>query len=293
MSYLTGIGGIAPEDTDTIAAGDKATVGVSAGDSTRAWVANTMNSVQFGESLILRYISDHGLGEGARLPSEEELAAILECEPQALESAIELACQRGIIGRDPVVGLIVEAPLAIRDQEALSFSRSAARHGAELVTMLKEASIRLPRTDPDEPFTTELERRAQKVLGLDEDEPFVVITRHRMLHRDRQDVDPRVIHRVFLDPKRFPTSFLSDHNFERESLVDIYNRHGFTIKTRSDALRARTATLSERNDLKISLGQPVLDLDQRSVALGPGGGTPFVIEYLKATYWNITFEFER
>lgn len=246
------------------------------------------------EGLIHRYISDHGLGEGAQLPSQTELVALFGCDAKALAGGLEAALRRGVIAKGPQGDWVVESPLVVSDQESLSFTRSALLHGEQMTTSLHEAALRYPRDDADDPFTTDLESRAHEALGLADGEPFIVITRYRSLHSGSHEVDPMVIHRTFLDPKRFPATFLKNHDFERESMVeDVYKRYGYTIEQRLDAMRARTASPAERADLKIGLGQPVLDLEQRSMARGPDGAEPILLEYLRATYWNITFKFKR
>ena len=243
------------------------------------------------KSIIYRYISDHCLNEGEQLPDPKYLAALYGHKVTAVESALEVACQAGILVRSPVGGFVVRS--IPKEQAWLSFSHSAALHGKRIdKTTVREAKLRLPLLDPDDPITTGFEKEAHRTLGLEEGEPFIVISRIRLLGGSDSDA-PRVIHRVYLDPKRFPISFLSDHDFALESIVRIYNHHGYVIRRRMDRARARLACPSERIDLEINLSDPVLDVAQHTVATAQDDQTPFVLEYLRATYWNLTFEFER
>ena len=250
-----------------------------------------MNGEKSIETLLYKYIGDHGLHDSDALPYPDELASSLGCDIGALDSAIEAACTRGVLARSETSGLVVQSLLAMPDQEWLSFTHSAKVHGEEMRTTVHEARLRLPVEDSEDPVTTEFEREAYKALGLEKGNPFIVITRIRRLHSPRGD-DQRVIHRAYLDPKRFPETFLSDHDFARESLVHIYNSYGYRVQKRADAMKARLACPAERNDLKIGY-EPVLELQQRTIASGPDSDDRFLLEYLWGTYWNLTFEFER
>lgn len=252
-----------------------------------------MNGTQSVEVLIHRYIRHHELGKGAQLPSQADLAAACRCDEQALVAGLESALGRGVITRGPQGSWVVQSPLVMRDQESLSLSNSAREHDEILERSLREVALREPIDDPDDPFTVDLERRAHAVLGLGEGEPFIVINRLHFFQRDGKDLDPRVIHRLFLDPKRFASTFLDDHDFSKESMIDIYNRNGYIIAERPNAIRSRAASTPERIDLRMELGAPVLDLEQRTNAYQLDDSTPILLEYLRATYWNITFDFLR
>lgn len=251
-----------------------------------------MNSQKHDETVIYRYIFDHGLKEGDPLPLQDEFALMLMVDASSLDSAIDVARERGVISRDATGGLTVKSLRLIPDQEWLSFSHSAKMHGKAVRTELVEAKLRPPIVSADDPVATDYEQAAHEALGLEKGDPFIVISRIRWLDDPASD-DPRIIHRAFLDPKRFPETFLKDHDFERESLVHIYNELGYKILRRKDAMRARGACLAERNTIKTDLNGSVLDLEQRTIASGPDANESFVLEYLRATYWKITFDFER
>lgn len=241
------------------------------------------------EGLIHRYISDNGLRTGAILPPDADLATALGCDAPALVEQLAAAEQQGLIAK----GWVVRSSPVMRDQKSLSFSRSAKLHGEEEERILLEAALRLPRKTPEDPITTDFEARAQKALGLNPEDPFLVIRRLRLLHKDGDKEHAGVIHRSFLDPKRFPANFLAEHKFDKESLIDIYNQCGYIIDKRYDTFVSRPATPEERLAFKIDLGKPVLDMEQRSESRVRDTSEIVLIEYLRATYWNLPFELVR
>lgn len=240
------------------------------------------------EGLIRRYIVNHDLRNGTRLPPESDLAAALRCDLPTLAKELEAAAEEGLIGRDWFVHL----PISVRDQQALSFGRSAQLHGEHEHRRVLEAARRLPLVDDEDPITTELERQAHTALGLGEQEPFLVITRLRLLAKDDGVIHAGTIHRAFLDPKLLPSDFL-ERDFEHESLIALYNTCGYFVDRRKDTFVSRLAAPRERIAFKLDLIKPVLDMEQRSMATRASDGQSCLIEYLRAAYWNIPFDLER
>jgi DNA-binding GntR family transcriptional regulator len=241
---------------------------------------------------IYRFISDHNLTDGDTLPELDRIAASTGSDATAIKLGLDVACRSGVVQCVTDGQYSVRSLSAIPGQEWLSFSHSATTHGEEVSTIILEASRRLPKVDPEDPIATEFDRDAHAALGLNEGEAFIVISRVRLLSSPAGN-DPRVVHRSYLNPHRFPDTFVDDHDFANESLVGLYNAHGFMIGRRYAAARARLACPAERSALGIELRQPVLDLAQRTLATTDEKKTPFVLEYLRATYWNLTFDFER
>jgi DNA-binding GntR family transcriptional regulator len=134
-----------------------------------------------------------------------------------------------------------------------------------------------------------MEKRAHQALGLSEQAPFIVIARLRLLHNE-----PRVIHRAYLDPDRFPKDFLGSHNFEKESLIHIYNQSGYEVTSRDTALTARFTNPYERTLFytyhKDVSGRPILGSEQKLFAIDPKTRTPFVLEFLQASYLDWVYE---
>lgn len=165
-------------------------------------------------------------------------------------------------------------------KKSFSFSKSARKH--ELETVLIEAALRLPLSDKSH-YLYRVERDAQKALGLSKRSPFITIRRLRML--DRQ---PGAIQQVYLSPARFKRNFLKRHDFQSESLIDVYEANGYRLVSRDTVLGARFANLYEVNLLsKYSPGlitRAVLDAEQQLFAQEAPEGSQFVLEYLKATY---------
>jgi DNA-binding GntR family transcriptional regulator len=253
-----------------------------------------MKGNQLAETLIYRYIGDHGLRDGEYLPAPEQLAAALDLKLPDIESALDAAFRSGALIPGSTGGWSVKSLQAMPVRRWSSFSHSAALQGKQVKTTLSEVRLRLPRIDQEDPIATGFDKAAHEALDLKDGEPFIVISRVRSLSSAGGN-DPRAIHRAYLDPKRFPKNFLDEgvHDFTQESLMQIYHDCGYSIRGRTDSVRARLACPAERSELKIELREPVLDLEQRTIVTAQDSEVPFVLEYLSATYWNLTFEFER
>jgi DNA-binding GntR family transcriptional regulator len=168
------------------------------------------------------------------------------------------------------------------DHDAFSFARSAVSHGRPLKTDLISKASRLPLSDEEHPFFT-VEQEAHRALGMSGNAEFLVIERARLL-----DGQPSAIHRVFLDPARFPEDFLIRHNFETDSLIEIYGRYGHKLLSRDTVLTARGTNTYEINLLqkryRSETRRIVLDAEQQLHAADSTTRKPFVLEYLKASY---------
>lgn len=178
-------------------------------------------------------------------------------------------------------------------KDIFSLSKEALKQGHPLQTKLLEKQIRLPLEDKDEVVWMAMERRAQASLGLNPDEPFIVIVRFRKLLVSPDLAAQYAISRMYLNPACFPTDFLDDHDFAQESLTHIYRHYGYELTRRNTVLQARVPNLYERVDLKvngydISPIHPVLHAEQELFAKAPNK-QEFHLEFLQATYVNWTY----
>lgn len=249
-----------------------------------------MKEISSIEYRICAYINDCGLKEGSALPSDQEIANELKCDVKSVAEALDAAARQGKISRQEGAPSLVLSPAAFHEQDEFSFTKSAHVHGETLTTEILERRVRPPCTnDPDDPLAplAPFEDRAHHALGLNGQEPFIVVARLRRLGGH-----PRVIHRVYLDPKRFPTTFLEDHDFEKESLIHIYNHYGYVLKSRDTMLTARLPTQNERLNFDIRLFVPILGVEQELIALAPDTPAPFTLEYLQASYVNWHYRIE-
>lgn len=235
------------------------------------------------EVLLDRLIAETAMQNGDLLPPVQALADRLGQPVDAVRAAIDEIIDKGKFVRTANGEVIVAMPRITDAGRLFSFSGSAARHGERLVTQLLEpAAMRPPISDETHPFF-DLEQRAHTALGLTPDQPFIVILRARHLHGQ-----PKVLHRVYLDPRRFPADFLSAHDFGAESLIDIYHRGGYRLLSRDTVLHARHSNRYEDNVLA-GIGREVrlpvvLDAEQRFFATDDSAGKPCVLEYMQATY---------
>jgi DNA-binding GntR family transcriptional regulator len=177
----------------------------------------------------------------------------------------------------------------LHDQNAFSFTKTAEKLGQMWETSFEDHQLRLPlREDAEEDNTlAQLEKRAHKALGLEAGDPFIVVVRVRS-----HDQQPQLIQRIYLRPNDFPQSFLQDHDFARESLVDIYEKYGYQLTSRNSTLTARMANLYETNELGIRLGKPVLVAEQELFAVDSSNGNSVLLEYLEATYVDWSYRIE-
>ncbi len=243
------------------------------------------NSIQ---SRIHAFIRENRLEEGASLPSTEVLGTLWGCRTQAIAEAVEAAEQSGWIRRQADGSAIVLSTLIHHDAEEFSFTRSAHLLGEEVRTevIVREMVVRLPLTDNP---LQQIEKTAYEALGLKNPEPFIVIPRIRYLGGK-----PRALHRAYLDPRRFKPTFLSDHDFAKESLVHIYGSYGYTLTSRDTTLTARLSNPIETQDLALQNAPytPVLVAEQHLFALDPATKTPFTLEFLQGTYLNWQYRIE-
>jgi DNA-binding GntR family transcriptional regulator len=223
------------------------------------------------QQLILDDISKRG--KGAQLDSDANYAQRAECSVPTVKRAMADLERLGfVIRRRGRKTKSSERPAVVSGTE-FSFSHSAKESGCELVTRLIEKSCRLPsRTS-----IGDVEMRAHRALGLKRDESFFVISRRR----DLNDT-PRVIHRSYLNPSHYPPTFLADHDFENESLLEILEKYGLRINGRETRVRAGLPTETECELLSIE-NEPVLNVEQSLYATSPNGRL-VTAEYLHATY---------
>jgi DNA-binding GntR family transcriptional regulator len=262
------------------------------------------------EEMIQNFVIKQGITQGSALPSDEEFLKIFSgktrkaefqefrkpelrgLSKQPLVRALDELARKGIVMRRagaPTTFCSLTPrlydleftyddfdPERSPDQEAFSFGHTTREvYGRELTNRLIEKSLRPPLKDGD---LAALERSAHKALGLRRDQRFFVIARARIV-----DGRPRALHRLYLDPACFAASFLLDHDFEKESLIRIYNQSGYRVNRRDTVLRARFPTAQERALLSIER-EPVLEAEQETHVIHLASGAGRLLEYLQAVY---------
>ena len=216
----------------------------------------------------------HRFENGAELQSDAAYAKRAKCSVPTVKRAMaDLARLGFVIRRKGRKTRSSDRPGVVSGAE-FSFSRAAKERGTKLTTRLIEKSCRLPsRMSPGD-----VEMRAHNMLGLKRDEPFLVIARRRDLNGR-----PQVIHRSYLNPSHYPTSFLARHDFEKESLLEIVEKYDLRIQGRETRIRAAFPTEQECELLEVEK-EPVLNVEQSLYAMCPATEEIVVAEYLHATY---------
>lgn len=236
------------------------------------------------ENALRDYINSRQLEDGAVLPAVEALANELSVQEEELLAAIRSAERRGEIARDEEGRMFVHSPPVIADNDMFSFKSSAALEGTELYTAVISASV-LPISAEERPDS--VEQLARRSLSLASNDECALIYRIRSI-----EGEPRVIHRAFIDPKRFPPSFLHDHDFSTKSLVEIYQEYGYRITHRNTMLTAELPNQEELDIFRCSSQEPLLDAKQELFAQDPVSGQSFIIEFLHATYMRWSYRIE-
>ena len=240
------------------------------------------------EALLDRLVVEDRLAPGSRLPPLDDLAARLGYAPQKIEPALAAAVTKAKLVRAPDGGFEVALPSPRDDSPRFSFSTTAAHNHERLVTaLLDQPKTRLPFDDEHPLHPTEC--RAQEALGLNPDQPFLVIARVR-----HWNGKPKVFHRVYLDPARFAPGFVAGYDLEKQSVLDMYRNAGYRLLSRDTVLHARVTNRYEDNlllHLKRDVHlQPVLHAEQSffatHAASGEGSEDRFVLEYMQATYFD-------
>jgi DNA-binding GntR family transcriptional regulator len=262
------------------------------------------------EEMIQDFIVKRGLSEGDKLPSDQEFLDIFTGDnkkpeyrqfrnlgldglsKQPLIRALDELARKGIVVRRAgapttfrsLTPRLYDQEFSYEDfdreqspeQEGFGFGHtSRVVYGREYTNRLVEKSLRPPFKDGD---LAAVELKAHKALGLRRENAFLVISRIRIL-----DGRPRAIHRSYLNPGHFPETFLVDHDFEKESLIKIYNASGYRVDHRDTTLRARFPTNQEQSLLKLGR-EPVLEAEQETHATHLASGTSRLIEHLQAIY---------
>lgn len=244
---------------------------------------------------LLDFIAAHKLKDEQTLPSEQQLLEDLQCQPEDLRNALQTLESQGLI-KNEQNAWIVHHHIVVDENDGFSFVTYAQKHQQKLETRVLEKAIRKPVIDDDNPALTEMEKRAQKSLQLSADEPFVVIARMRFL-----DDLPKVIHRVYLNPKCFPADFLEAHDFANESLVHIYRNNGYQLTTRNTRLQARYAWIYDKIDFLQSLDRehdsfyhkyddPILYAEQELFAEDKETGKNILLEFMQAAYVDMVYD---
>jgi len=223
------------------------------------------------QQMILGDISKHG--KGVELDSDARYAERAGCSVPTVKRAMEDLARLGfVVRRKGRKTKSSERPAIVSGTE-FSFSHTAKEFRSQLSTTLIEKSCRLPNRS----FAEGIETRAHTALGLKRDEPFLVISRRRDLNGI-----PRVIHRSYLNPSHYSPTFLADHDFESESLLEVLENEGLSIHGRETRIRAAVPTDAECHLLSIEK-EPVLSVEQRLYATSTTGRL-VTAEYLHATY---------
>ena len=222
--------------------------------------------------------------EGATLHPDSHYAKQLGCTITTVKRAMADLANGGFIQRRKGAKTVVVSKRRIIMGNEYSFASTATQiYGQPIETRIVEQSLRLPNPG----YFNLDEAKAQRELALKRTEPFFIMSRLRLLNDA-----PRAMHRSYINPKLFPETFLSKHDF-RESLVNIYYSYGFTITSRRTVLTAAMPTTFEIAALNIEKdAEPVLCAEQWLYATHGDSEVNIVLEYLRATYleWEYTIE---
>ncbi len=231
---------------------------------------------------ILKFIDDKNIKPGEKLPTDKEFAEMFGMSLQPIIKAMQYLELHRQVGRGTgrYTVFLAREPIVL---DSISFSKHAVEdYKVKLDTKLLELAKRKPLI-VDEYID---EKNVQKTLGLKPKDPFIVVVRLRFI-----DDQPKVIHRAYLNPSHFPEDFLIHHNFEKESLIDIYNSYGYDIIQRNTKIRARFPNEEEKKWFKVEQ-EPVLSSFQTLTAIKKETDQECILECMYGTYLKWEFSIE-
>jgi len=226
--------------------------------------------------LIKQYIQEENLTEGMPLPSDQDFAAMANCSVQPVIRAMNELVRSGEVQRRAGGTTRVLSRHPKLGQHLFSFSTTAHHFGYEVENRLCELSWRLPQKGDH----YDIECEAQNTLGIKENEPFLIIERLRLL-----DAIPSALQQVFLNPAHFPDDFRSVHDFQRDSLLDIYKSAGINVQNRDTLIQARFPTEREASLLRLDSPYiPLLSVKQVTQGIVGDNSQLTPIEWMHAIY---------
>ncbi len=227
------------------------------------------------QQLVLDYIRDSNMEIGSSLPSDKEFVKLSGYSLQPVIRAMNDLVQKGVVTRFSGASTKLRSRLPEADDQQFGFGYTAkSQYDAEPETRVIEMAHRTPGNDSD----CQYEMRAAKALGLNAKKKFLALTRVRSF-----EGIAKVIHRTYVSPEIFGDDYLVKHNFEKESLISIYNGYGYKVDSRETTISARYATKQEQAIFKIEK-KPILAVEQTLMAVHSSSSELFCIEYLAATY---------
>lgn len=196
--------------------------------------------VQIRESIWER-VKEGEYKVGSLLPSEESMAKEYGVSRMTLRHALDELLSEGIIIRKHGVGTIIASTKVVRDYSKLtSFFEDARNRGLK------------PRSRVDLLETILADDLLAAILMIDPGAEVFHIFRKRLVEDDQV----AALHELFIPVQLCP--WINDADLEKESLYDLYDRHGLSIEWGKQLVEARCASPQVAKDLEIKLGDPIL-----------------------------------
>lgn len=218
---------------------------------------------------ILRQIETGAYADGARLPSERELAELFGVSRMTARQAMRLLMQDGRINTRVGKGTFVQNPRLTQElRELTSFTDDIRRAGARPTSLVLNAEI----TAADVEVAAHLEVE----IGTS------VVHLHRVRIADGEFI---ALEKAYLVHTRC-AGILDEHDFARESLYSVLKEvYGVRLVWASEAISARMPEPGEREALKMQRGVPVLSMkrityDERDEP----------VEYVKSCYHSERYQ---
>lgn len=201
-------------------------------------MSQTPRYIEIRDDLLAR-VCDGTYPPGATLPPEPELAETYGVSRPTLRQAIQLLADAGYVEKRRRRGTVVR-----RRKVEQRFMDTLMSYGADVGA---QGAI---------PATQVLQARAQgataevaAALGLEENDPVMGLMRLRSM-----DGEPAVLLRTWVPAAAFPD--LLSHDFEHESLYDVFAESGLPVETVRRVLEAVLPEPVEAGLLGIDEGQP-------------------------------------
>jgi|SRR5690554_1024015 len=219
--------------------------------------------------IITEAIQEGQYGQEYKLPSERELAEMCGISRMTVRQATTSLVNDGVLMRKRGMGTYVSPPKVEQSLLKLtSFTEDMLSRGMQPSTRV--LAVREVEAG---------ENSAAKHLGLDEDDPIILLERLRLA-----DGEPMAYERGHFPLRRFPD--LAKELRERSLYEFLRSNYGVTIADAQQSLEAALATRQEADVLHVTKGSPLLLL-QRTTRDYRGE----VFEFVKSLYRADRYKF--
>ena len=240
-------------------------------------------------------IKEGRLRERAKLPSERDLADSFKVSRMTVRKALQTLVGGGLIVSHPSRGYFVASirerlqerhgELIHTNPESLSITAEELRQFGSFVEYMKRLKRNPEVTFLEKPSLVAADAEVAEHLQLNPNE--LVFRRYRLQLADK--LPYRLIESYY--PADLFGELLTTVIGDKPLFTWLQERYGLTVVHAQEVLKARLATTSERNILRISPGMPIVALD-RTVWADNGRPVEWAHIIASAELYTFTYEYD-